>query len=341
MGAVMAATFADDLLRLSPFSRELRNWSSYEKVMLYGMVILGVAGMFGGLWYISRAISNRRPVLVVDSEGVFYRPYGNAIVPWRDIRAVGEGDKGDHELVLTRQSGRDVSIELMELAPAAGSRGKCAAHRAILEAWEAACARGAGPAAAGCETNTSERKKSLPPANARMRGMAMNDPERKEFFPSPLGIFAIMGLHLLFLAGLACVLAPSLLLLGFRDFPFAALLGKLLSPDSTQNSVLVILTGLAMMAPDLAGLWEGTDRRPVLVVDSEGVFYRHHGDAIIPWRDISALEFDTRNRGDWFSSDGERLFLIRHNGVPVQIQYLGTSAYRAIAQAWERHGRKA
>ena len=279
-GAAFLALSGADLLRHGRFGWDLSNW------WLYGLLILSIVIMTGGLMVMSN-VSDRRPVLVLDSEGVFYRPYGNEIVPWRDILAVeldDGGSEGGSDLILTRRSGPRLSIELMELWPNGGSGGKHGAHRAILEAWEAACARGAGPAAAGCETDT------------RMGGLAVNDPERKEFFPPPLGIFAIMGLHLLFLAGLACVLAPSLLLLGFRDFPFAALLGKLLSPDSTQNSVLVILTGLAMMAPDLAGLWEGTDRRPVLVVDSEGVFYRHHGDAIIPWRDISAVEFDTRNR---------------------------------------------
>ena len=329
IGAAFIAIFAYELLLLSPSDRQPPNgwW--------YVWLILGVLSTLGGLWRIS-IVPDQRPVLVLDSEGLFYRPHGNAIVPWRDILAVefDPKDEGNNRLILTRQSGPPVSIDLFELWPIDRSGGKRAAHRAILEAWEAACARGAGPAVAGCETNTSERKKSLPPANARMRGMAMNAPERQEFFPPRIS--KIFGGGLLFLGGLPCVLAPSLLLLGFRDFPFAALLEKLLSPDSTENSVLMILTGLVGMFGGFAGLWMGFDRRPKLVVDNEGVFYQPHGEAIIPWRDIRAVEFDTRKRGD-----DPRLFLIRHSGVPVQIQDLGTSAYRAIAQAWERHGRKA
>ena len=84
--------------------------------------------MFGGLLYISRTISDRRPVLVLDSEGLFYRPHGKAIVPWRDILAVEEADDGGPSSVicsiLTRRSGPPVSIELLQLSPAACSRGK-------------------------------------------------------------------------------------------------------------------------------------------------------------------------------------------------------------------------
>ena len=72
------------------------------------------------------------------------------------------------------------------------------------------------------------------------------------------------------------------------------------------------------------------------MVDSEGVFYRPHGNAIIPWRDIRSVELER-----WNAGNGRRIFLIRHSGLPVKIEGLGTSAYRAIAQAWERHGRKA
>ena len=88
------------------------------------------------------------------------------------------------------------------------------------------------------------------------------------------------------------------------------------------------------MALGLAVLREGLE--PKLVVDSEGVFYRPRGDAIIPWRDIRAVELER-----WNAGNGRRIFLIRHSGVPVEIKGLGTPAYRAIAQALERHGRKA
>ncbi len=63
LGALSIAEFAHELLRLSPSGRQPSNW-------LYVWLILGVPGAFGGLWRISTA-SDRRSVLVVDSEGVF------------------------------------------------------------------------------------------------------------------------------------------------------------------------------------------------------------------------------------------------------------------------------
>ncbi len=118
MGATSIAIFAHELLRLSPSGRQPPNW-------IYVWLIVGVPSTFGGLLYILRTISDRRPVLVVDSEGVFYRPHGDAIVPWRDILAVEEGDDGGSELsdslILTRRSGPPMSIELLQLSPAAGS----------------------------------------------------------------------------------------------------------------------------------------------------------------------------------------------------------------------------
>ena len=172
----------------------------------------------------------------------------------------------------------------------------------------------------------------------------MNDPERQEFFPPTLGIFGIFLLSLLFLAASASVLAPGLLLLGFREFPFADTYIKLFFPDGWDKfaGTIAMAPGLIIMILLLWAIWkDASGWRPILVVDNEGVFYQPHGEAIIPWRDIRAVEFDTRKRGDWFDRDDERLFLIRHGGSPVQILGVGTSAYRAIAQAWERHGRKA
>ena len=323
-GAAFLALLGGDLLRHGRFGWTPSNW------WLYGLLILSIAIMIGGLLVMSNA-SDRRPVLVLDSEGLFYRPHGNGIVPWRDILAVELDDRDSEfssDLILTRQSGPRLSIELMELWPNGGSGGKHVAHRAILEAWEAACARGAGPAAAGCETNT------------RMGGMVMNDPERKKFFPPRFPRIFFGGLS--FLGGSACVLAPSLLLLGFREFPYAAPLGKFLAPDFTANCGWMILIGLIMLALGLWALWEGLDWRPKLVVDSEGVFYRSDPNVFVPWRDIRAVELDRRTRGGTsINVDDKRFFLVRDSGLPVKIEGLGASAYRAVARAWERHGGKA
>ncbi len=344
MGAAFIAIFAHELLRLSPSGRQPPDW-------FYVWLILGVPCAFGGLLYISRTISDRRPVLVLDSEGVFYRPYGNAIVPWRDIRAVELDDRDSefsYDLILTRRSGRPVSIDLFELWPTGGSGGKYVAHRAILDAWEAACARGAEPATAGCETNTpmggmvsnaAGRTKFVPPANTRMAAPVIDDAERQKFY-SPRFPRIILG-GIFFLGGLPCVLVPSLLLLGFREFPYAAPLAKPLSPDFTADCGWTILIGLLLLASGLFALWEGLDWRPKAVVDSEGVYYRSAPNGFIPWRDIRAVELDRRSRGSLISVDDKRIFLVRRSGLPVTLEGLKASAYRAIVQAWQRHGGKA
>src|ERR1700758_136678 len=65
-------------------------------------VILGLVFMSAGVWALSKSF-DRRPVVVVDSEGLFYRSYGESLIPWRDICAV-EWETANDRIVLTRHS---------------------------------------------------------------------------------------------------------------------------------------------------------------------------------------------------------------------------------------------
>jgi hypothetical protein len=50
----------------------------------------GLGFMIAGLWALLKSF-DRRPVVVVDGEGLFYRPQGESIIPWRDICADQSG----------------------------------------------------------------------------------------------------------------------------------------------------------------------------------------------------------------------------------------------------------
>jgi hypothetical protein len=181
----------------------------------------------------------------------------------------------------------------------------------------------------------------------------MNALERKEFFYART--FNIVMGGCIVLMGAICALGLGHML--GLDVPFADSIREALFPEEIKlpttryGYVLyallcaVLLAGSVMMAAGLYFMSKGLDGRPVVVVYSEGLYYRPLGDAIVPWRDIRAVEFEQGDEGTG------RAILTRQSGPPVKInlnvlQYWGfpgpnNPVYQAILQAWERPGRKA
>jgi hypothetical protein len=97
------------------------------------------------------------------------------------------------------------------------------------------------------------------------------------------------------------------------------------------------------LIPILLGLFVlsmGFDRRPVVVVDSEGLFYRPHGPSIIPWRDIQSVEWPI----DINEEPEHRILVTRHGARPLSVytwwlpgDNRKSPVYTAIRRAWGRH----
>jgi hypothetical protein len=105
---------------------------SPPKWMPYFMLIMGLLGVFLGLWALPKGF-DRRPVIVLDSEGLFYRPHGESLIPWQDIRIV---KRRKHHIVLIRHSAPSVNINTSVLrGPRAGFFGN-PIYTAIMEAWQ-------------------------------------------------------------------------------------------------------------------------------------------------------------------------------------------------------------
>jgi hypothetical protein len=51
--------------------------------------------VFAGLQILPEAFDSR-PVIVIDNEGLFYRPNGASLISWRDIRTVERDRRSDH-----------------------------------------------------------------------------------------------------------------------------------------------------------------------------------------------------------------------------------------------------
>ena len=99
----------------------------------YFALFLGLVLAFVGLRFLSKGL-DPRPAVVVDSDGLFYRPYGGSIVPWQDIRAVEWSMRGGNgQLILTRWRGPPVIID-MKVLPGLGCNSPV--YQAIVQAWE-------------------------------------------------------------------------------------------------------------------------------------------------------------------------------------------------------------
>jgi hypothetical protein len=104
---------------------------SGPKWLPYFTLIMGLVGVAYGLWTLPNAF-DRQPVIVLDSEGVFYRPHGGSIIRWRDIRTVKR--RKDH-IMLIRHSVPSVNINTSLLRGAhAGFFGN-PIYTAIMEGW--------------------------------------------------------------------------------------------------------------------------------------------------------------------------------------------------------------
>jgi hypothetical protein len=147
----------------------------------------------------------------------------------------------------------------------------------------------------------------------------MNAQERLEFFYSKL--FAVYVGVVFFLVGAGFVGLMAAHLLGLVNVHF--------KQSPTISIPVFMILGLGGLFIGLWCLSKAFDRRPVIVVDSEGVFYRHHGESPIPWQHIRQVKL-VRNY----------IYLIRHSGprVRMDIQLLHGRVYGAIMQAWQSHG---
>ncbi len=110
-------------------------------------------------------------------------------------------------------------------------------------------------------------------------------------------------------------------------------------------ALIVLSFGLLWIVMGLWHLARGFDRRPVVVVDSEGLFYRPYGASIIPWRDIRNVEWiETHGAMGAGKSDNVSYhILVTTRDSPhllvIKIDHLpGRPIYTAISQAWKRHG---
>jgi hypothetical protein len=106
-----------------------------------------------------------------------------------------------------------------------------------------------------------------------------------------------------------------------------------------------VIFGLWFVFIGLRGVSEGFYRRPLVAVDSEGLFYRPHSSSIIPWRDISNVEWHREPAGEDGNTFGNYILVTRHSARRILIDvgvlpgYHGNSpVYTAIMRAWKRHG---
>jgi hypothetical protein len=98
----------------------------------YLALFLGLVFTSVGLWFLSKGFAGR-PAVVVDGEGLFYRPHGS-IIPWEDVRAVEADMQGENNsIILHRLSGPPVKID-MQLLPGFGR--KSPVYAAIMQAWQ-------------------------------------------------------------------------------------------------------------------------------------------------------------------------------------------------------------
>jgi hypothetical protein len=96
-------------------------------------LIGGLVFASAGLWDLSKAFDSR-PVIVIDGEGLFYRPHGGSIVPWRDIQTVKRDTHSRNDrLILGQQSGPQVIMDLRLLHRGFGED---PISDAIMEAWQ-------------------------------------------------------------------------------------------------------------------------------------------------------------------------------------------------------------
>jgi hypothetical protein len=122
--------------RLEFFYSEQHAFAAAGVFLLLGFVFFWINPGFAlllaifGVWYLSKAF-DRRPVIVVDSEGVFYRPRGKSDISWHDIRAVkcALGMAGHRSILLIRHSGRRVNMHT-QLLP------HHQIYDAIVQAWQ-------------------------------------------------------------------------------------------------------------------------------------------------------------------------------------------------------------
>jgi hypothetical protein len=152
----------------------------------------------------------------------------------------------------------------------------------------------------------------------------MNPHERREFFYSEFSAGAQGAFF--FLGGAFFVGLILGHLLGLIHVKF--------DRDPADVIPFIVFLGLVFM---LAGLWmlsKAFDRRPVIVMDSEGLFYRPHGEFPIPWRDIQTVKRDKHGNDD--------SIILSRNCAPqviIDLRFLyGDPIYDAIMKAWQSHG---
>ncbi len=161
--------------------------------------------------------------------------------------------------------------------------------------------------------------------------MTMDVPERREFFYNPIWLIFAGGL--LFLAGAV--------------FMFGTPVHSPGEKEAEYGWILQLVISLWFGGYGLVALSRGFDRRPVVVVDSEGLFYRPYGASIIPWRDIRSVEWIEESKGGMGDGDVSNLpnhhILVTTRDSPhlvlIKLDYLPSfPVYTAIIQAWKRHG---
>ncbi len=103
---------------------------------LVPFALFGLIPILIGLYVLSRGF-DRRPVVVVDSEGLFYRPHGPSIIPWRDIRGVewlkDINEEAEHCILVTRHGARPFHVYTWWLP---GDNRKSPVYTAITRAWK-------------------------------------------------------------------------------------------------------------------------------------------------------------------------------------------------------------
>jgi hypothetical protein len=164
----------------------------------------------------------------------------------------------------------------------------------------------------------------------------MSAPERKEFFYSRI--------YTSFIGGLA-LLIGSLFIWGSAGHFLGLTTIHVEGAGTGTPYVLaaVFIAGLASVAFGIRFMRKSCDRRPAVIVDSNGLLYRAYGDTAVPWHEIRAVELikDDDNSSILLTCTGPH-----EKGVAIDTRYLTSQSadggkdpvYNAIMKAWRSHG---